>query len=118
MNGRAIGLGAAIVVGVGVPVALVGALAVDEDSDLVFPLAAIVVAAFVVGGWYAARTAGRNAPLAAGALAAVAGFAVVQALVVVLLVVDDEDVRPAAIAANAVLAAGAGFLGAALGSRR
>jgi putative membrane protein (TIGR04086 family) len=117
VNARSVLLGAAVVVGVGVPVALIGSLAVDDDSDLVFPLAALVVAAFVAGGWCAARADGA-APLLTGAAAAVAGFAVAQALAVVLLLAQDEDVRPAAIAANAVLAAGAGLLGGALGGQR
>jgi len=116
-DARAVGLGAAVVVGVGVPVALIGALALDDGSDLVFPLAAVVVAAFVAGGWFAARNDG-SSPLVTGAAAALAGFAVAQALSVVLLLVQDEDVRPAAIVGNAVLAAGAGLLGGALAGGR
>lgn len=114
---RPVALGAAVVVGVGVPVALVGALALDDGSDLVFPLAAVVVAAFVGGGWFAARNDGRS-PLLTGALAAVAGYAVAQGLSVALLVAQDEDVRPVAVAANGALAAGAGVLGGALGAQR
>ena len=117
MNARSVLLGAAVVVGVGVPVALVGSLALDDGSDLVFPLAALVIAAFVVGGWCAARNDGAS-PLLTGAAAAVAGVAVAPALAVALGVAQEEVVRPAAIVANAVLAAGAGLLGGALGGQR
>lgn len=109
----AIVLGGAVVIAVGVPVALVGGLVLGDGSDLVFVLAALVVAAFVAGGWLAGRRHARS-PLVAGAGAAVAGFAVTQGLAVALQLAQDEDVRVAAVAANAVVAAGSGLLGGAL----
>lgn len=117
---RAVAIGAAVVLVVGVPVALVGSLAVDDGSNLVFPLAAVVVTAFVAGGWLAARQGGpaRDHPRVVGAAAALAGYAVVQGMSTALRAVQDEEVRPAVIAANAVLAAAGGLAGGALGAHR
>lgn len=113
---RPIALGAAVVLAVGVPVALIGSLALDEGSNLVFPLAAVVVAAFVAGGWYAARQDGRS-PLLVGAAASLAGFAAAQAVAIAVTVAQDDDVRPAAVATNALLATAAGLAGGALAAR-
>jgi putative membrane protein (TIGR04086 family) len=113
---RAIALGAAVVLLVGVPIAVVGAVALDEGSNLVFPLAAVVLAGFVAGGWYAARQEPRSA-LLVGAAAALAGFAVAQVVSIALQVAQDEDVRPAAVLANAVLAAACGVAGGAVARR-
>jgi hypothetical protein len=113
---RAVALGAAVVLGVGVPVATIGALLVDEGSDAVFPLAAVLVAAFVAGGWLA----GREAPAAAvlvGAAAALVGCLVAQGVSVVLQVADDEHVRAATVAANLALAAAGGTVGALIHGR-
>lgn len=116
---RAVALGAALVLAVGVPVGLVGALALDDDSNLVFPLAAVVLAAFVAGGWLASRE--RRAPgwpgAAVGALAAVIGFAVAQVVSVAVRLAQDDEVRPAIVVVNAALAAACGLLGGALAER-
>jgi hypothetical protein len=114
---RAVALGAAVVLGVGVPVATIGALLFDEGSDAVFPLAALLVAAFVAGGWLAGREAPSSSVLV-GALAALAGFGVAQAVSVALQVADDEDVRVARVAANLALAAAGGVVGALIAGRR
>lgn len=114
---RAVAIGAAVVIAVGVPVATAGAVLLDEGSDLVFAFAAVVVAAFVAGGWVAAKEAPR-APVAAGAAAALAGFAVAQAVSAGLQVASDEEVRIVAVAANAGLAAAAGVVGGLGASRR
>jgi putative membrane protein (TIGR04086 family) len=113
---RGVALGAAVVLAVGVPVAVLGALALDDGSNLVFPLAAVVVAAFVAGGWFAVRQAPDERPVI-GAAAALAGFAIAQVVSVALQVAQDEDVRPAAVVTNAVLAAACGLLGGALAAR-
>ena len=113
---RGVALGAAVVLAVGVPVAVVGSIALDEGSDLVFPLAAVVIAAFVAGGWFAVRQTPESTP-AVGAAAAVCGFAIAQIVSLALQVAQDEDIRPAAIAANAVLAAACGLVGGAAAAR-
>jgi hypothetical protein len=114
---RGVAIGAAVVLAVGVPVAVVGSLALDDDSNLVFPLALLVVAAFVAGGWLAARQVEDEPKLAVGAAAALAGFAIAQSVSLALQVAQDEDIRPAAVVANAVLAAACGVAGAALATR-
>ena len=113
---RPVVLGAAVVLAVGVPVAVVGSLALDEGSNLVFPLAAVVVAAFVAGGWFAVRQAPRSRPVV-GAAAAFCGFAVAQVVSLALQAAQDEDIRPAAVVANAVLAAACGLAGGAVAAR-
>jgi hypothetical protein len=113
---RAVALGAAVVLAVGVPVATVGALVLDDGSNAVFPLAGLVVVAFAAGGWLAGREA-PSSPLAVGAAAALVGFAVAQAVSIVLQVVDDEDVRVAPVVANAAMAAAFGMLGGRVGAR-
>jgi hypothetical protein len=113
---KAIALGAAIVLAVGVPIAVIGALAVDDGSNIVFLLAVPVLAAFVAGGWYAARQEPRSA-LVVGAAAAVAGFAIAQVVSIALQVVQDEDVNAGAVVGNALLAAACGLLGGAVARR-
>jgi hypothetical protein len=108
---RAIALGAGVVLAVGIPVATIGSLVLDEGSNAVFPLAALVIAAFVGGGWVAGREA-PSSPLVVGAVAALVGFAIAQTVSIVLQVVDDDDVDIAPVLANAALAAAAGLLGA------
>ena len=114
---RAVALGAAVVLAIAVPVALIGALVLDDGSNLVFPFAAVVLGAFVFGGWFAARNGDGLPKPAIGALAALAGFAVAQVVSVGVQVAQDEDVRPAVIAANAVLATACGLAGGALAAR-
>ena len=114
---RAVALGAAVVLAIAVPVAVVGALALDEGSNLVFPLAACVLAAFIVGGWFAGRQTETESKLVVGAAAALAGFVVAQGVSLALQVVQDDDVQPAAVVANAVLAAACGLAGGALAAR-
>ena len=114
---RSVALGAAVVLGIAVPVALIGALVLDDGSNLVFPFAALVIGAFVFGGWFAARSGGGLPKPAIGALAALTGFAIAQAVTVSVQMAQDEDVRPAVIAANAVLAAACGMAGGALAAR-
>ena len=117
MIARAVALGAAVVLAIAVPVAVVGAIALDEGSNLVFPLAACVLAAFVAGGWFAGRHAEGESKLVVGAAAAFAGFIVAQGVSLALQVAQDDDVQPAAVAANAVLAAACGLAGGALAAR-
>jgi hypothetical protein len=114
---RAVALGAGVVLAVGVPVAIIGTLVLDEGSNAVFPLAALVVATFVAGGWLAGReTPERTNPLLAGALAALVGFAIAQG-VALLLQEADDDIRAGVVAGNAVLAAVAGLVGGRIAAR-
>lgn len=117
LDARAVGLGAAVVLAVAVPVATVGSALLDEGSDAVLVLALLVLVAIGAGGWVAGRQAS-SSPLLHGAFAALAGFAVAQALSIALQVVGDDDVDVAAVAFNTLLAANAGLLGGWLSTRR
>jgi len=110
VDGRAVLLGAAVVLGVAVPVAAIGSLVVDEGSDAVFVLALLALVAIGAGGWLAGSRA-RRSPLATAALAAFAGFAVAQLVSLVLQAIDDDDINPAAVVFNALLATNVGLLG-------
>jgi hypothetical protein len=114
---RAVALGAAVVLVVGVPVATIGSLLVDEGSNAAFPLAVLTLLAFVAGG-FVAGSKRPDAPLIHGAAAAFVGFAVAQTVSIVLQVVQDDEVSVVAIAFNALLAANIGLFGAWLASRR
>ena len=114
---RAVALGAAVVLVVGVPVATIGSVLLDEGSNAAFPLAILTLGALVAGG-YVAGSKRPDAPLIHGAVAAIAGFAVAQAVSVVLQLVQDEDVSVVAVAFNALLAANIGLFGGWLASRR
>ena len=114
---RAVALGAAVVLVVGVPVATIGSLLVDEGSNAAFPLAILTLFAFMAGG-FVAGSKRPDAPLIHGAAAAFAGFAVAQTVSIVLQLVQDDDISVVAVAFNALLAANIGLFGAWLASRR
>jgi len=116
----AVGAGAVLAVVIALPAALVGEAAVDGDEDpsgLVLLCFVVVLLAFVAGGWLAARRAA-DAPFSNGAVAALAGFAVIQLGGVVVNLVEDEPVRGASIAFSALLATASGLVGALVATRR
>ncbi len=117
LDGRAISVGALVTMAVGIPVATVGSVILDDGSDLVFFFAVLAVVGFLAGGIVAG---GRrpDAPMTHGALAALAGFLVAQAVSAVLQVARDESVSVVAIVFNALLAANIGLVGGLLGARR
>ena len=120
LDARAVGAGAVLAVVIALPAALVGEAAADGDDDpsgLVLLCFLAVLLAFVAGGWLAARRA-PDAPYSNGAVAALAGFAVIQLGGVVANVVQDESVRPASIAFSALLATASGLVGALVATRR
>lgn len=117
LDGRAVGAGALVALAVAVPVATVGSVLLDDGSDAVFAFAVLSLAGFFAGGW----VAGARRPLAPGrhgAAAALAGFAVAQAVAAVLQSARDEDLRPVAWVFNALLATSVGLLGGATAGRR
>jgi hypothetical protein len=113
----AVGLGAVITMAVGIPVATIGSVVLEDGSDLVFLFAVLALLGFLAGGYVAGHRR-PEAPMAHGAVAALAGFAVSQAVSAVLQVVRDESVSPVAVVFNALLAANIGLAGGALGARR
>ena len=125
MSGRvdwpAVRAGALVAVGICLPVALVAEAIVDERDDsqppIVFVLYAAVLVGFAVGGWFAARRTA-DSPYSSGALAALLAFAAIQAVGVVARLIDGDDIRVTLIVTNALLAYGAGLLGAGIEARR
>lgn len=88
-----------------------------EDSNWVLLLFALVLLAFVAGGWVAARRAAA-APLLNGAVAAVAAFVLVQAYGVARRLADGDELRWLGMVVAGLLAASCGTVGAVLASMR
>jgi putative membrane protein (TIGR04086 family) len=120
LDRRAVAAGAVLAIVVALPAALIGEAAADGEDDpsgLVLLCFFVVFLAFVAGGWLAARRA-PDAPYSNGAVAALAGFAVIQLGGVVANVVQDEPVRMASIAFSALLATASGLVGSLIATRR
>jgi predicted permease len=120
LDPRALGAGAVLAIVIALPAALVGEAAADGEDDpsgLVLLCFVVVLLAFVAGGWLAARRA-VDAPFSNGAVAALAGFALIQLGGVVANLVAGDPVRGASIAFSALLATASGLVGALLATRR
>ena len=118
---QAIVKGAAVSIVVCLPLALIAEAIAgaeeDDPSSWAFLLFFGVLVGFVLGGFVAARSA-RDYPYTNGAVAAVAAFAVIQGVAIVVRLVGDEPVRYVAVVFNGLLAYGCGLTGALAGSRR
>jgi hypothetical protein len=112
-----VGVGALATIAVGVPVATIGAVVLDDGSDFVFFFALLALLGFLAGG-YVAGFRQPGSPMAHGAVAALAGFAVSQSVAAVLQLARDESVNPIAVAFNAMVAANLGLVGGLVGARR
>jgi len=117
LDAASVGLGALATMAVGVPVATIGAVVLDDGSDLVFFFALLALIGFLAGG-YVGGFRRPEAPMAHGAVAALAGFAVSQSVAALLQLARDESVNPVAVAFNAMVAANLGLVGGLVGSRR
>ena len=102
---------------VGIPVAAIGSVVLDDGSDLVFFFAVLALLGFVAGG-YVAGFRQPTTPMAHGAVAALVGFAVAQAVSALLQLARDESVSIVAVVFNALLAANVGLVGGLLGGKR
>jgi hypothetical protein len=117
LEASSVGLGALVTMAVGIPVAAIGAVVLDDGSDAVFLFALLALLGFLAGG-YVGGFRQPEAPMAHGAVAALAGFAVSQAVAAALQLARDESVNPVAVAFNAMVAANLGLVGGILGGRR
>ena len=120
LDPRAVGAGALLAIVIALPAALVGEAAADGDEDpsgLVLLCFVVVLAAFVAGGYLAARRA-PDAPYSNGAVAALVGFALIQLGGVIANVLQDDTIHVASIAFSALLAIASGLVGALLATRR
>lgn len=111
--------GMAVTIAVCLPLALLSQAVADGDDEpggLAVVLFLAVLAGFVLGGWVAARSA-REAPITNGAVAALAGFAVIQGVAVIVRLAGGDDVNVVAIVFNGVAAYGCGLVGALVAGR-
>ena len=113
----AVGVGSLVTMAVGIPVATIGSVVLEDGSDYVFFFALLAVLGFLAGG-YVAGWRRPDTPMTHGAVAAFGGFAVAQAVAAVLQVIRDEDLSAVAIAFNALLAANIGLVGGWYAGRR
>jgi hypothetical protein len=112
-----VGLGALVTMAVGIPVAAIGAVVLEEGSNLVFFFGTAAVIGFLAGG-YVAGFRRPEAPMAHGATAALCGYAVSQGISALLQVVREEDVSIVYVVFNALVAANVGLLGGLYGAKR
>jgi hypothetical protein len=116
LDARPILLGAAVALGVYLPVAVVGGLT-SAGGPLLVILLLVALAGFVAGGYTAGRDQ-HETPMTHGAVAALLGYLVVQPIALVVAAVGDGDLPPAgAIVFNALLAAALGLAGGWLADR-
>jgi putative membrane protein (TIGR04086 family) len=114
LEARSVLIGAALTIALAVPPAVVGLLLSEDDSMAgsawVPFLFAWIVLAFFVGGLVAARPQ-PHAPLAHGALAALAAYVTVQGVGVIRHLLAGEDVSWLSIPFAALLASSTGTVG-------
>jgi putative membrane protein (TIGR04086 family) len=110
------GMAAAIIVCL--PLAIVANVVRDRhpNSALLPILFIAVIVGFLFAGFVAARSA-TDAPYSNGAVAALAGFVVIQAVAVVVRVVGDKPVNAGRIVGTGLIAYAAGLLGGLVASK-
>jgi len=111
--------GMAVAIVVCLPLSLVADVVHDDhpDSFLLPLLFVATLLGFVAAGWVAGRAAGA-APFSNGAVAALAGYAVLAIISVIVRVAGDEPVHAARIVGTALIAYAAGLLGGSLARER
>ena len=111
--------GAAVAIAVCLPLALLAEVVIDRDDPSVWaiPLYLGVLVGFVLAGAIASRAAA-SSPLVTGALAALAGFAVIEGVGIIVRLVGGDDVVIATVVFSGLLAYGCGLTGAVVGERR
>jgi hypothetical protein len=117
LDGRAVATGALVAIVIAVPAATVGTAVIDDGSSGAIAFGLVALVGFLAGGWVAGWRQ-PAAPLANAAAAALAGFAVAQAVALALRLADDRSVSVANIVVNALLATSVGLAGGWLADRR
>ena len=121
LDPRAVLVGAAVSLAIAVPPAVLAQIQSDRDalegSNWVLILFAVVLAAFVVGGYVAAKRAAAE-PLTNGAVAALLAYVLVQGYGIVRRLADGDEIRWLGILFAALLAASCGTVGAILATAR
>lgn len=108
---RAVAAGAALGLGVSVPIIVVSSLVgIGSDSNAVFVAFLAYLAGLTLGGWLAARRR-PDAPLSNGAVAAIASYVVIAVVASIVRMATGRVLDPASLVLNLFLAASAGILG-------
>ncbi|MCU1377428.1 MAG: hypothetical protein JWN29_411 [Acidimicrobiales bacterium] len=110
--------GAAATIVVCLPLALLSAAIHHDhpDSRWIPIFYFVVLLSFVLGGWVAARSA-TDYPYTNGAVAALAGYVVIQGVAIVVRLAGGDPVQFVAVVFNGILAYGCGLTGALAGAR-
>ncbi len=116
---RAVATGGLAAAAIALPVSLVGQWVVDDGDNLSLVLAFLlpVLAGFAIGGYVAARRA-PALPLANGAVAALAAFAVIQGFGVARRLAAGLSLSVPSLALAAFLAYSSGLIGAMVAQHR
>lgn len=118
LDTRAVGIGAAILLGLAVPVGVITAVVADDPSSsawVVVPFA-LIVAAAVVSGAATARRVSRAPTLHATAATAL-GYLAAVIVAVIRWAIDSGDVSWTGLLAGAAIVVVAGAVGALAGER-
>lgn len=121
LDPRAVVIGAIVALAIAVPPAVLAQIQSDRDtlegSNWVLVLFAVVLLAFIIGGYVAARR-GPVAPLVNGAAAALLAYALVQGYGVIRRLADGDEIRWLGILFAALLATSCGTVGAVLATSK
>lgn len=121
LDPRAVLVGAAVSLAIAVPPAVLAQIQSDRDalegSNWVLVLFAVVLVAFMAGGYVTAKRATRE-PLTNGAVAALVAYLLVQGVGVIRRLADGDEIRWLGIVFAALLAASCGTVGAIVATAR
>ena len=114
---HAISRGLVWALAVAVPAGLISP-GLDEDSWVLAPLTAVVMAGLIIGAATASRRQTRGLPLAHGLVTALIAWAFAQSLGIIRRLIRDTDVSGSKILSSMLLSMIAGTIGGLIGSRR
>ena len=121
LDPRAVLVGAAVSLVIAVPPAVLAQIQSDRDalegSNWVLVLFAVVLIAFIAGGYVTAKRADGD-PLTNGAVAALLAYVLVQGFGIIRRLADGDEIRWVGIVFAALLAASCGTVGAIVATAR
>ena len=121
LDPRAVLVGAAVSLVIAVPPAVLAQIQSDRDalegSNWVLVLFAVVLIAFIAGGYVTAKRADGD-PLTNGAVAALLAYVLVQGFGIIRRLSDGDEIRWLGIVFAALLSASCGTVGAIVATAR
>jgi hypothetical protein len=115
---QAVAAGAGLALLVVVPTVVVAAIVgTDKESNVNFVFYVPIVFGLAFGGWAAAQRR-RDAPLAHGALAALAAYLLVAAVITLIRLAGGRTINITGLIFNGFVSASAGIFGGLLATRR